>query len=256
MSVIGTALAVLPTMAVDRIKKLGALTIRSVDQEKDAIDGRAWVKGLRAQLDKARKTRVDPLNAQVEEINAEYRPALQAIKTAADAITAAILDWGRRERERIAEEQRRVREENERRERVARAETELLQREAREREAAERRRVEEETRKAAEQAGFKPEEAQELAQLEAADVKPESVAVVAEPVRLVAPSAPLPTRRTETASATVRKIVDRDAIQRAVDAGVREIPGVRIWPVWQFEVIASADVPETYRKESLAGSRT
>ena len=42
--------------------------------------------------------------------------------------------------------------------------------------------------------------------------------------------------------------VDREKVQAAVDAGVREIPGVVIYPVWTFKVLDLKAVPEEYRK--------
>jgi len=45
-----------------------------------------------------------------------------------------------------------------------------------------------------------------------------------------------------------RSIPDHEAIQKAVDEGVREIAGVRIFQVWQFDVEDSKQVPENYRR--------
>lgn len=45
-----------------------------------------------------------------------------------------------------------------------------------------------------------------------------------------------------------KSIPDRDAIRAAVDSGTREIPGVRIFQVWEFDVVDSKAVPDVYRK--------
>lgn len=51
---------------------------------------------------------------------------------------------------------------------------------------------------------------------------------------------------------STRDIVDKEKIQAAVDSGVREIPGVRVFCVWTFEVEDSKAVPQQYRKVSVA----
>lgn len=43
-------------------------------------------------------------------------------------------------------------------------------------------------------------------------------------------------------------IVDRDKIQAAIDEGIRDIAGVKIFPVWQFTIEDSKLVPKEYRK--------
>jgi hypothetical protein len=48
---------------------------------------------------------------------------------------------------------------------------------------------------------------------------------------------------------------DKEKIQAAVDAGVREIPGVAIYPVWQFKVLDIKQVPEEYRKMGTRATR-
>lgn len=47
----------------------------------------------------------------------------------------------------------------------------------------------------------------------------------------------------------LRSIPDLEAIQKAVDEGVREIVGVRIYPVWKFDVEDAKLVPKEYRRE-------
>jgi len=57
--------------------------------------------------------------------------------------------------------------------------------------------------------------------------------------------------KTDSGTTSIRKTVDRELIASAVEAGVREIPGVRIWQEWRFEVESAKDVPEQYRSESM-----
>ena len=45
-----------------------------------------------------------------------------------------------------------------------------------------------------------------------------------------------------------RSIPDLETIQKAVDDGVREIAGVSIYQVWQFDVTDSKKVPQEYRR--------
>jgi len=45
-----------------------------------------------------------------------------------------------------------------------------------------------------------------------------------------------------------RSIPDLEAIQKAVDDGVREILGVRIYPIWKFDVEDAKQVPKEYRR--------
>ena len=47
----------------------------------------------------------------------------------------------------------------------------------------------------------------------------------------------------------LRSIPDLEAIQKAVDEGIREIAGVRIFPVWKFDVEDAKVVPKEYRRE-------
>ena len=48
-------------------------------------------------------------------------------------------------------------------------------------------------------------------------------------------------------SVTFTPRANKEKIQAAVDAGVREIPGVAIYPVWMFKVLDLAQVPAQYK---------
>lgn len=68
------------------------------------------------------------------------------------------------------------------------------------------------------------------------------------PVEVEAPITPV-SQIGMRSTVRTRSIPDRDAIQAAVDNGVREIPGVRIFAVWQHEITDYKEVPKEYRKD-------
>jgi hypothetical protein len=215
-----------------RVDTLGAITrIETSEAEQVAVDGLAFVQTLRRNVEKARKELVDPLNLKVKEVNSAFRPITDRIEKAEDNVKEALLDWRRRERDRIAAEQERVRRENEER-----------YREAAEKVAKQTAAVIETTVEQAKAAGFTEEEADELAALEGADV----VAAAPAPLREVAP-APVANTTKATLGAAVGRmvwrfevtdeflvprgylVVDEPTIRRAINRGVRDIPGVRIF---------------------------
>lgn len=118
---------------------------------------------------------------------------------------------------------------------------------AREREEAERleRAAEIEKEAAALKAAGQVEEAQAVQQ--------EAEQVLATPAYVPPPkmAAPVKTKN------TVKMIVDRDRLQTIVDGmnkrtihSAPNIPGVRFYQEWHFEVFAATNVPEEYRKPS------
>lgn len=66
-----------------------------------------------------------------------------------------------------------------------------------------------------------------------------------EPEKIISPVSQLGMRSTTR----LRSIPDLEAIQKAVDEGVRELAGVRIYPVWKFDVEDAKAVPKEYRRE-------
>lgn len=222
-------LATIPQDELQRLDAVAAVTIQSAEQETAAVDALAIAQRIKRHLESARKELVGPLNAKVKEINDGFKGLAAPVEAAESRIKSLILDWRRREDARIRAEQARIARENAERERLAREEQERLAREAAER-----------TRAEADAAGFTADEAQELAQLEAAEV-PEN-----RPLLEVAPPPVATTTRATLGSVTARMVwkfevisasdvpraylvVDETAIRRAVGAGVREIPGVRIY---------------------------
>ena len=232
------ALAVIPSDQLDRAKKIADLTIVTSDQEKDAVDGLAFVQGVLRGLERSRKELVSPLVERKKQIDIGFAQLSRPFEEAEVKVKGALLSWRQQEARRIQAEQERIARENAERERRAREEQERLRREAEDRTKAE-----------ALEAGFQPEEAQELAKLEAADVPTTA------PLQEVAPTLPPVTVKSTVGQVTLRTIPDRDAIQKSVNAGERSIPGVRIYPVWTFEIYDSAAVPAEYRKDSLAGGK-
>lgn len=86
--------------------------------------------------------------------------------------------------------------------------------------------------------------------LEEAAAEEEDEEIEEEAGEALAPVADL--KPTKMEGVTTRTIVDKDAIEAAVANGVREIPGVRIYPVWRFEVVDTKQVPDDYKKTSVA----
>lgn len=107
---------------------------------------------------------------------------------------------------------------------------------------AEARREVEEQQRAAEEAARKETERRSnisLAKGGDGDVKPVEAEKFDQPITYG------PRAATQT-----RSIPDLEKIKAAVDSGVREIPGVKIYQVWEFTVDESKLVPEEYRKLS------
>ena len=224
-----TTLVPIPQSDLVRVTELAGLAIQDAAGEQRVVEGLLFIKSVRRALEKARKELVEPLNTKIKEVNASFKPLSDSVEHAEEKISGVLLSWRKAEAERIRLEQERVARENA--EREARA---------REDETRRRREVKETTHRDAEAAGFKPEEAAELAELEAASV-PQVQAL-----QEVAPSTPAATVRSSIGTATVRKVwtfeltdqqlvpraylsVNEPAIREAVRAGVREIPGVRIY---------------------------
>jgi len=195
MSEAVVALAVVPSDQLERVRNLGAIaTIDTAEGEALAVDGLAFIQTVSRNLERARKELVDPLNKKVKDTNATFKAITEPIDAAEERVKTALLDWRRRERDRIAAEQERVRRENEERERAA---ADRLAKEA----AA----VVETTVDKAKAAGFTEEEADELAAMEAADV----VAAAPAPLREVAPAPIANTTKATLGSSTTRPISPR-----------------------------------------------
>lgn len=118
----------------------------------------------------------------------------------------------------------------------------LLERKGKIEEAKEKARLEaEEKQRAADEAARKREETNRNISLGKGgdgDVKP----VVAETIQT-----PISTVGMRNTTRT-RSIPDLEKIQLAVDDGVREIAGVRIYCIWKSEVTDSKKVPKEYRR--------
>lgn len=227
-----------PAEQLARIERLGALTIASQEQELEAVDGLSFIQSVRRSLEKARKDLVGPLNDRVKAVNDGFRRLSDPIEKAEASVKSSLLSWRQAEAKRIADEQVRIARENAEREARAKQEEERLRKEK-----------EEAARKEAEEAGLSTEDAAEYGKLEAADVP------AAAPLAEVPPPPPPTTVRSTLGAATIRKTwafevederlipraylqVNETAIRCAVNSGVREIPGIRI-----------------FERESIAGGR-
>jgi hypothetical protein len=64
------------------------------------------------------------------------------------------------------------------------------------------------------------------------------------------PVAPIVTTAGMRSTTRIKSIVDNEKIRKAIDEdGVRDIAGVSIFQVWQFEIVDSKAVPKQYRKD-------
>ena len=223
-----TQLAVLAPSDIARVEQLAALQITSPAQEKDAVDGLAFVQGLLRALKKEHKEQRDPLKASLDKLDESWKAIIGQVETGEKNVKTAILHWRQAESARVQGEQLRIARENAERLRLAQ-----------EAEEAEKKRVAEAAAEEARAAGFTEPDVQAYAASEVKDAP-----VVPAPLLEVAPAAPANTVRATLGSATVRKkwnyrIVDAalvphayrtcepsaGAIRAAMNAGVRELPG-------------------------------
>lgn len=224
-----TAIATIPQDQIDRIHIIGEMVITSAVMEKEAIDGLTFIQSIKRSLEKSRKELVSPLNEKVKQINSSFKLLLTPIEQSEGKVKNGLLDWRRKEAERIRIEQEHIAREN--------AERERLVREA---EEVERVRVEMQSKAEAEEAGLTSEEAEEHVRSEVANVSVESPTIEALPAQAPA------TVKSSIGSATIRKVwtfkiddpnlipraylsINEGNIREAIRAGVREIPGVRIY---------------------------
>lgn len=107
-------------------------------------------------------------------------------------------------------------------------------------EEAEQRRLQLEAKKLAEQ-----QQLEEAEQAEAMGDKAQVEEILARPVQ---PVAVVMTSAVPKATTAIRRIPDIAAIAAAVQKGVRSIPGVSIYQVWEFKVVEAQDVPDQYKR--------
>jgi hypothetical protein len=235
------ALAVIDKSQVEEVSKLdqlyGTMTVSGEASAKLATDALAIIGSMQKGLKVGWKALVEPFKEKVKTVDAAYKPLLARLDLVEAHLKGEIIGWRRKAIEIQQAEQRRIEADNLKR-----------RQEADEAARKEREAVAARTAAEARAIGMTDADAAELGSLTAADVP------VAAPV-VVAPPPPVPTKiHADIGGASVVKIIDREAIQRAVDAGVREIPGLNIYQVWQFEIIDSTKIPDQYRKDSLRRS--
>lgn len=111
-------------------------------------------------------------------------------------------------------------------------------------EAEAKRKYEEEVREAERKAAAEEVRRSNISISKGGDgnVKPVAVEEVVQPVSTVG------MRNT----ARTRTIPDHDKITEAINNGVRQIDGVRIYQVWAFDIENSKEVPADYRKRTMA----
>jgi len=231
-------IAHIPSEQLERANSLMGLVITTSAEEMKAINGLTFVQSVLKGTEKSRKELVKPINDEVSKINTSYKILQEPFRQAENNLKQAMLAWRQAEQRRIEEERIRIVYENAERERIAR-------------EAAEKARVEAEelARKQAEDAGLDETEVDEWV-AESTQSVPEVVAEVEQ-----VPEDLAKTTKGTIGSINVRKtwdfevtnqseipraycVPDEKRIRVAVRAGVRDIPGVRI-----------------FEKETIAGGR-
>lgn len=232
------ALAVVDDSTVAKVNQLsatyGGLAVTNLEDMKQATDTREIIASMQRGIRTAWKELVTPFKVKVKKIDDGYKPLLDRLEAVDDHLKAEMLSFRQREIVRQREEARLAEVENDRRRQKAEADAQ-----------AERERVAAETMQKATAAGFTATEAVELTTLEVSDVKAQVVAAVEAP-------APIPTKiYSDLGASQIARVVDRAKISAAVEQGVREIPGVRIYQVWNYEIIEAKSVPDEYRMDSL-----
>jgi hypothetical protein len=216
---------------------MDGFVIRSSDDHSRASDYLRFVKVSFKKLKEARDELVKPSKDKIKQIDDVYQPILLRLKDAEGYTKSEVVRWSEAEAARIEAERVRVMRENQERERLAREADERAKREAAEQASRE-----------ADEAGL--DETQKANWIEDSKAVVQETPVVME--RL--PDAPLATTHSALGSITMRKswdfqIVsfhevprtycspDPKLIREAVQAGVREISGVRIF---EKSIVASS----------------
>ncbi len=216
---------------LESIEKVKGLQILNPQREAQAVDALAIVRRLLKAAEKSRKELVDPFNLKVKKINAAFDAMTKDLETANAMLTGSIRDWRESERQRIADEQARVARENAEREAAQKAETDRIAKEMAARTEIEAKAV-----------GMTEADAQKLGVLVAQD---EIAAITPAPVEIA------PVQRGNVAHGDLASghsqmpwafeildgsqvpvaycSPDSKKIGEAVKAGVRDMPGVRIF---------------------------
>lgn len=209
---------------VGHVEKITAISIQPIHSEPESKDLNELLlrgKKARKKIEAERKKMVGPLNEQVGMINDLFKGLVKSLTDFEEKASAVQIVY----RKRRDEEIRKQKEEAERKEYEARvAEAKAVM-------EAENAKTEEDRKEALKKVQAAQDE-QSWAKLEA-------------PVLATG-------CKSESGSSHIRKVVDKEAIEIAVNNGVREIPGVVIFQKWTFEIVDSSQVPEKYRKDTLA----
>jgi murein DD-endopeptidase MepM/ murein hydrolase activator NlpD len=223
------AIVTIPPEQVQRAGSLAGMVIKSADAEQTAINGLTFVQAIIRHNENARKELVAPLVRDKKAIDDAFKSAMAPFEDAETRLKLGIQGWRAAESKRIADEQARILRENAERERLAQ-------------EAALKIQAENEAKARAEAAEAKLSEAETQAWVaERAEVVPE-VPVVLEQIPLSQQTtvkgaiggytARMVWKFTITDPTLVPRaymVVDETRIRTAVNAGVRDIPGVDVY---------------------------
>jgi hypothetical protein len=196
--------------------RMEALAVRTPEEASRVNEWLSSGKVAVAELERLRKSIVDPINAHVREVNAIFRPYSDAFARFEEAAKRRLLAFKQAERERIA------------------------------REDEERRRRQEEAARQEAEARAKAEAARTAKQREKALADAARAAETITELRAAPPEHEVRGFKTDTGTTSTRMktcfrvvdeskvpdrfwVVDQMALRRAVAEGAQNIPGVEIW---------------------------
>ena len=194
------------------------IVVRTIADQTSALEILTALKAYYKSKEDRRKEIVDPINKGVKLINAEFKKITDRISEVISGIESALFSFRQAEAKRIADAN-----------------------------AKEMARIAKEAAKA--EAKFdktiKGTRGDTRAVLEA---QKESA------VANIEAKAEIKTQEKTIDGTSFKKIVDREKINTAITKadGKIEIAGVRIFKVWDFEILDAKSVPEEYKKESLS----
>jgi ATP-dependent Clp protease ATP-binding subunit ClpA len=216
-----------------------AATVTDLDTAKRATNDIALIKDSLKLIESLRKGFKAPVIEKGKEIDRFFEVLAEPFNQADRAYTGKVLAYNREE-ERKRQEAIRLQQLREEQARIEREQAERKEREEREKWEREQ------------------QEAREIA--EALNEPPPAPTPPPAPI-FVEPPKPveIPDQqkrvRAEVGTVSFTWVLDKDKVQSAINAGVRQIPGIHIYPVWEYKVEKLALVPEEYKKPSTRVTR-
>lgn len=218
--------------------RVGAVTVHDAMSMAEATDVGQKIKGAIKKLEDMRTQAVGPLNDRVKEINSKFKFFSEPLLAAKEELNGKMITFQRAE----MEKERKAREELERKQMEELERTAAAQRAAEEKLRKEREKLEKENLTKAQEAKAKAEiekKERELAELKELEMRQEMAPAMVEPPKKT-------TRTVNGARATFKQrwtfeivdpvnvpreylTVNEKAIREAINEGVREIHGVRIF---------------------------